>query len=109
MRHTGVKKYSSKLITNGKCTFDHVPSGLGVLVCEREDLPCCLGPLLLALLSMVPLVTPTLIVPPSGLLLWSARLLLGTILLLRWLGCWGNLTYWLSSDWSWGSRRCKKL
>ena len=109
MRRTGVKKYSSKLITNGKCTFDHVPCGLGVLMGEREDLPCCLGPLLLTLLSVVPLVTPTLIVPPSGLLLWSARLLLGTILLLRWLGCWGNLTDRLSSNWSWGSRRGGKL
>ena len=72
-------------------------------MCEREDLPCCLGPLLLALLSMVPLVTPTLIVLPSWLLLWSARLLL------RWLGCWGNLTEGLSSNWIWGSRRRRKL
>ena len=68
MRRTGVKKYSSKLITNGKCTFGHVLCGLGFLVGEREDLPCCLGPLL----SMVPLATPTLIVLPSGLLLGSA-------------------------------------
>ena len=109
MSRTGVKKYSSKLITNGKYTFDHVPCGLGFLMVEREDLPCCLGPLLLTLLSVVPLVMPTLIVLPSRLLLWSARLLLGTILLLQWLGCWGNLTDGLSSNWSWGSRRCGKL
>ncbi|XXG73141.1 hypothetical protein AAC387_Pa07g2109 [Persea americana] len=102
MRRTGVKKYSSKLITNGKCTFDHVPCGFGFLMGEREDLPCCLGPLLLMLLSVVPLVTPTLIVLPSGLLL-------GTILLLQWLGCWGNLMDRLSSNWSWGSRQCRNL
>ena len=60
--------------------------------------PCCLGPLLLALMSVVPPVMPTLIVLPSGLLLGSTRLLLGTILLLRWLGCWGNLMNKLSSN-----------
>ena len=109
MRRTGVKQYSSNLVANEKCTFDHIPCCLSVLMRDHEDLPYCLGPLLLALLSMVPLVTPTLVVLPSWLLLWSARLLLGTILLLRWLGCWSNLTYGLSSNWSWGSRRCGQL
>ena len=33
----------------------------------------------------------------------------GTVLLLQWLGCWGNLTYLLSSNWNWGFRRCGKL
>ena len=98
MRRTGVKQYSSKLITNEKCTFNHIPGGLGVLMCEREDLPCYLGPLLLALLSMVPLVMPTLVVLPLWLLLWSVHLLLGTILLLWWLGCWSNLTYGLNNN-----------
>ena len=82
------------LITNEKCTFDHVPCGLGVLMGEREDLPCCLGPLLLALLSLGSLMTPTLI------MLSSRQLLRGTVLLLWWLGCWGNLMYWLSNNWS---------
>ena len=71
------------LITNEKCTFDHIPGSLGVLMGECKDLLCYLGPLLLTLLSVVPLVMPTLIVLTSGLLLGSARLLMGTILLLR--------------------------
>ena len=100
---TGVKQYSSKLITNGKSIFNHIPCSFGVLMCECEDMSGYLWPLLLVLLSMVSLMTPMLVVLPSWLLLWSMRLLRGTILLLRWLGCWGNLTYWLSSDWSWGS------
>ena len=36
-------------------------------------------------------------------------MLLGMMLLLWWLGCWGSLTDRLSSNWCWGSRRCGKL
>ena len=96
MCHTRVKQYSNKLITNAKSTFDHIPCGFGVLMCECEDLSGCLLPLLLALLSMGSPMTPTLVMLPLWLLLWSVRLLRGTVLLLRWMGCRGSLTYWLS-------------
>ena len=81
MCHTWIKQHSSRLITNGNSTFDYVPRGFGVLIGECKDLPCCLGPLLLAVLSLGSLLTPTLIVLSPRLLLrctcllWNARLL----------------------------------
>ena len=61
MCHTWIKQHFSKLITNGKSTFDYVPRGFSILIGECEDLPCCLRPLLLTLLSLGSLMTPTLI------------------------------------------------
>ncbi|XXG53139.1 hypothetical protein AAC387_Pa03g1286 [Persea americana] len=103
MCRTWIKQYSSKLITNGKSTFDHVPCGFGVLIGECEDLcglyywRCCpWGSNDAHADNAVLRAVAAERVPAAG-----------TVLLLRWLRCRSNLTYWKSSNWS--SRRCGRL
>ena len=109
MCRTRIKQHSSNLITHRKSTFDDVPCSLCLLMSECEDLTRSLGSLMLMLLTVGSLVSPSLEVLASRLLRSTCllMLLLGTELLLRWLGCWS----YLLDRWnkSWSSRRCRKL
>lgn len=70
------------MITNRKGTFDDVACGLCILMSKCESSTHSLGSLLLMLLALVPLMTPSLKVLLSGLLRSSYLLLMSTVLLL---------------------------